>query len=479
MTRDRRRATATGPLAVRGFVLLLVGQFTSSVGDLCYAVALPWMVLSGGGDPVLLGVVLAVYGVVRAVGIPVGGLLADRFSARSLMLVTDSVRAVLVTALGVAALHGLPPATFLLPTAALIGAGEGLFLPASFALLPSIMSDDDLQSANSISSVANQSGSVLGPVLGGALVATVGAGPALLVDAATFVVSAVSLYTVRPSSPATTEATDSTSAAPVTLREVLVHGRLLQVMLLVGVIGNLVYGGVSEVALPTLAHRGYGPGGYSALLVGLAAGMIVGALLASRFGRWTRPASLIAVLAAVMALSVAATPFLGGLVGAVAAVVVFAVANSWSGIMMTTMLQVWAPRQLLGRIMSVLMLALTGTFPVSVTVAGLGIGRFGVDAFFPVAGVAIAIGVSCALLTPAFRQYRAGNRFSLGRTAMSYDALAELRGAGHPVDMLSSAQQRVLAELTPDEVRVLNAVKVRIDAVSADLEVQGQELKLL
>jgi hypothetical protein len=62
---------------------------------------------------------------------------------------------------------------------------------------------------------------------------------------------------------------------------------------------------------------------------------------------------------------------------------------------------------------------------------------------------------------------------------MSYDALAELRAAGHPIDLLSSGMRQVLAALTPDEVHVLNSVKVRIDSVSAEFEVQGQELKLL
>src|SRR5262245_38822050 len=66
-----RRRLHSGPMATRGFPLLVVGQFTSGVGDLCYAVALPWLILSGqGGGPVLLGTVLAIYGIARAVGIP-------------------------------------------------------------------------------------------------------------------------------------------------------------------------------------------------------------------------------------------------------------------------------------------------------------------------------------------------------------------------------------------------------------------------
>ena len=66
-------AISSGPLASRNFRLLTAGQFTSTVGDFCYAVALPWLVLSTHGGPVLLGTVLACYGVPRTVLIPGGG----------------------------------------------------------------------------------------------------------------------------------------------------------------------------------------------------------------------------------------------------------------------------------------------------------------------------------------------------------------------------------------------------------------------
>jgi hypothetical protein len=54
--------------------------------------------------------------------------------------------------------------------------------------------------------------------------------------------------------------------------------------------------------------------------------------------------------------------------------------------------------------------------------------------------------------------------------AMSFDALAELRAAGNPIEQLTPAQQDVLKGLTPAEVATLNSVKARIDAVSSDVE---------
>lgn len=406
-----RRLPRGGPLSVRGFPFLLIGQFTSSVGDLCYAIALPWLILSGSGGPVLLGATLAGYGAARIVGIPAGGMLADRFGARRLMLVMDTGRCVLVTALGAVTLLGSPPAALLVVVAVLVGVGAGLFSPASYALLPDLLADGDLGAGNSLSSIANQAGSVLGPVLGGALVSGSGPGPALLVDGFTFAVSAVSLYGVRHVSTAAAPEDSATPTDPTTFRDVVRHGRLLHVMLLMAVIGNLVYAGASEVAIPTLAHARFGAGGYSAILVGIAVGMIGGAVLVRRFGRVNRPAPVIGLLGLAMAAAIAGVPFAGGLVGAVACVTVFAVANSWSGIMLTTSLQLWAPRHLLARVMSVLMLAANGTFPVSVAVAGITVGWFGVAGFFPVSGGAIALGIAAALSSREFRRYRAGDRF--------------------------------------------------------------------
>src|SRR5258706_14785782 len=94
----KRLASAwrTGPLAVRDFRLLSLGQLASTIGDYCYAVALPWLVLSDHGSTVLLGTVLACYGVPRTVLTPVGGMLADKLGPRTLMLSADVLRCALV-----------------------------------------------------------------------------------------------------------------------------------------------------------------------------------------------------------------------------------------------------------------------------------------------------------------------------------------------------------------------------------------------
>jgi MFS family permease len=156
--------------------------------------------LSAHGGPVLLGTVLACYGVPRTVLIPVGGILADKIGARTIMLAADAARCVLVTALVVLASQRLASLPLLAPVAALLGAGEGLFLPASFTIMPALLKPDQLAAGNALSSAMVQAGSLAGPVLGGLLVASAGSAPAFAVNAATFAVSAITLALLRPAS---------------------------------------------------------------------------------------------------------------------------------------------------------------------------------------------------------------------------------------------------------------------------------------
>jgi MFS family permease len=199
---------------VRNFQLLAGGQLASTIGDYCYAVALPWLVLSNHGNTILLGTVLACYGVPRTVLIPVGGMLADKFGPRTLMLFADVLRCVLVGVLTFLAARHIASLVTLGPTAALIGGGEGLFLPASYTIMPSLLDDARLAAGTALNSTAVQVGSLIGPAIGGALVAITGASTAAFgIDAVSFAVSAVSLALIPRRAAAGSLAASSAEAA--------------------------------------------------------------------------------------------------------------------------------------------------------------------------------------------------------------------------------------------------------------------------
>src|SRR5262249_30464183 len=150
------------------------GQLTSNLGDGLYAVALPWYVLTSHGGALLLGTVLAAYGISRTVLLFAGGYASDRWRPWTVMMSTDVVRAGALAALAITATLGPPRAAVLIPLAVVIGAGEGLFLPGSFAIVPALLPGEELQAGNSLASGGTQLALLAGPAAGGVLVALAG-----------------------------------------------------------------------------------------------------------------------------------------------------------------------------------------------------------------------------------------------------------------------------------------------------------------
>lgn len=270
-----RRLRGLAPLRHRGFRLLTSGQLTSNVGDMIYAVALPWYVLADHGGVLLLGTVLAAYGIPRTVFIAIGGHASDRWRPWNVMMAADAIRAIVVVALAIAAASGRPNALVLLPIAIVLGVGEGLFLPGSFAVIPALLPDEDLQAGNAIASSGTQLATFVGPAIGGVLVAFLGSSLAFGLDAASFVVSALTLagvsserrvvkaasVTPEASLPVTVggeagllevaaEGGRESDIRQPTLRQLVLSERVLQVILLITLVANLGSGGESEVALP-------------------------------------------------------------------------------------------------------------------------------------------------------------------------------------------------------------------------------------
>lgn len=415
-----RSAWQDGPLAHRSFRLLAAGQFTSSTGDSCYAIALPWLILTGHGSVAMLGMVLVCYGIPRTALIPVGGLLSDRVGARPLMLVADATRCVLVGVLALVALGHHASVLALGPVAALTGAGEGLFIPPSYALMPSLLPPGQLQAGNAIASAMSEGGSLIGPALGGPLVAVAGPASAFAADAASFAISAVTLALIparrarRPGPVVRAEWPRGLGGLWALIR----RERLLQVMLAVVIVANLASDGTLEVATPALAHPRYGAVGYAAMMACLGAGAVAGNLagLRGRGGRLAgaRPAVRSAISFMLEGAAIMVLPYLGGLRGAATASFVLGLANGFGNVLFITLLQQWAPAQWLGRVMSLIMLAAWGMLPLSVGVAGALVLRFGPAPYFPVAGAVVIAAVLGALTQREFRSLGAATELPRG-----------------------------------------------------------------
>ncbi len=420
----RRAGRGLPALGSRPFRLLAGGQFVSSLGDGLYAVALPWYVLSHHGGAVLLGTVLAAYGIPRTCLIMVGGHLADRFGPWRVMMAADAARIILVGALAVVAARQRPDLVILVPIALGLGAGEGLFLPASFAIMPDLLDGPDLQGGNAVLSASTQVAAFAGPAAGGLAVAALGSAAAFGLDALSFAVSSLTLWRLgamaaaraarrripaRPGPAAGAEPDRRGGPGRSGPWAFIRHQRVMPLLLAINVAANLGSAGTFEVALPLFAcgQLETGAAGYGLLVAGFGIGAVAGALAATRLRPGRRPAVPAGLVFLAQAPLMAGLAWAPGLATAVAIMVLWGVLNLWAKITTQTAFQRWAPPGLLGRLSGLMLTTSYGMFPVSVALAGFVVHRAGPGAFFILSAVAVAATLTWALAQQAFRDFGA------------------------------------------------------------------------
>jgi MFS family permease len=183
-------------LALDGsFSALWTGQLVSLVGDRLHQVALAFVVLDATASPLAVGAVFFVATLPNLVFGPIAGTLVDRWDHREVMIVSDLLRAGVVLLIPVAAVTNLAlvyPLVFLVTTISIF------FRPAKVAILPRLISSDDLVAGNSAMWVADTFADIGGYVLAGLFVAILGSQLPLAfwADAVTYVASAILIATI-------------------------------------------------------------------------------------------------------------------------------------------------------------------------------------------------------------------------------------------------------------------------------------------
>jgi MFS family permease len=183
----------------RQFRLLFLGQALSIVGDRVTQVVLPFAVLSIGGSITDVGIVAASGTLPFILLGLIGGVLADRVERKRILIASDLVRLCVQLAAGLLLVTGHAQVWHLAVLTALFGAADSFFSPAFSGLMPlTITQPHFIQPANALRGMSFSTGSLVGPAIGAALVATVGEGGALLADAGTFGISVACLAFLRP-----------------------------------------------------------------------------------------------------------------------------------------------------------------------------------------------------------------------------------------------------------------------------------------
>jgi len=184
------------------FRRFFIGFTTSELGTAMSATATTFAILDSGKSAADLGYVMAAGIVPIVLCLLGGGVFADRIGSRRVMLGADCVRCLAQTALAVALFTTRPPLWVIIVLVMVRSAGEGFFTPALSALTPQLLGRGNTTDANALMKMAGSSADVAGPALSGILVAFLGPAAVVALDAASYLVSIFTLWSIRVANPA-------------------------------------------------------------------------------------------------------------------------------------------------------------------------------------------------------------------------------------------------------------------------------------
>ncbi|MHB8574486.1 MAG: MFS transporter [Dehalococcoidia bacterium] len=371
----RFRPRLFAPLRHRDFALLSLGETVSLLGDGFFAVALPFQVYQLSNSPSAYSLVSAIQFVPLVLLLLVGGLVSDRIDRRRILFSSDILRAAITGLIGLLAVSGRLRIWHMLLLLPCFGAGTAFFQPASTAILPDLVPDRDLPQANAFrGAVRPLMLALLGPASAGFVVGAAGPGPAMLVDAASFLISATAVILTKPR-PRTRSRSGADAPASEELRAGwrFVRGHTWCWAVLCGTaLALLCRTGPTLVLLPYIVKNNLHAGatGLGVIFAAGGVGSIVMSVLVGQLGMPRRP---VAVIFASGIVAITLTAGYGAMTAVWQGMLIALVINGFSSssaFIWDTLLQREVPRELLGRVSSIDWFIFTALLPLSLAVAG-------------------------------------------------------------------------------------------------------------
>jgi len=368
------RPPVTHPLRVRDFRLLWIGATVSLLGDQFYLVALPWLVLMLTGSGLALGTIMMAAAVPRAVFMLVGGAVTDRFSPRRILIGTAAARTLLVAAVAALAYWHVITLAHIYVLAFAFGLADAFTYPANSALIPSLVAPEQLPAANATMQGSAQASTIIGPAPAGIVVKAWGVAQAFFIDAISFlfIIAALWRLPVKPSAgPGPSRPRQSMWHAILEGLRYVWHDPPMRALILMSAALNFGISGPIMIGIASVAKLRLG----SATALGtmfscFSAGALAGMLLAGVVRRPPRLGVILLVVTAFLGLGMAVLGSMYHLWSIAIVLAAMGLGNGFVGVHFLTWLQKRVTKELLGRVMSVMMFGALGLIPISYAIAG-------------------------------------------------------------------------------------------------------------
>ncbi len=410
------------PLTQRNFFFLLSGSAISYIGANLTFIAFPWLVLNISGDPLTIGAVMAVAGIPRAGFMLLGGAVTDRFSPRTVMLLSTAARLLLMFVMATLVWFDVIVLWQVFLLAFLFGTLDAFFWPASSAILPRLLAKDMLPAGNALLQGCGQLSLMLGPLIAGLIISQStdagemkGIAMVFYLDTVGFMFSLVMLWLIRQ--PAAKVTIDGPAVGALFFRDMfrlLAEGlramwqdvpvRLMTVIL---AIFTLFFRGPHLVGIPVLANAQFEEGALafgmimSSFGVGALIGIVAAGSLPTPGDHWIGRlllADLLMLGGTLVVFAIAPNIEIAMLAAGVGALF-----DGYIVVILISWLQKRIHESQIGRVMSVIMFSNNGLAPVSAAVTGWAI-TYSLQWTFLGAGFILIFLCMLGMFVPMIRQ---------------------------------------------------------------------------
>ncbi len=387
-------------LAHRNFQLYFFGQSISLIGFWLQQIGMGWLVFQLTHSAFWVGTVAAIGGIPFLLFTTFAGVYVDKLDKRKLLIWTQTADAVVAAVIGISVLTHTSSLPLLIFTAFASGTINALDLPARLTFIVEMVGKKDLPSAIPINNGVFNAARFVGPALAGALIATVGVGWTFIINAVSFIPAIFAIYIVKPAFKyASDEEARPLESLIIGLKYSFTHPKILYFMLLAFINGALIWPYLTLMPIVASEIFKAGPGVYGTLLSASGAGSLAGAIFTSSQSKRKNKEIFV----------------ISGLVISSLALVVFSLNHNYYlslgllfiigfGILiqvstLNTLIQLFSPDKLRGRIMAVYLTMFIGMMPIGNELAGSLAHR--TSAMFT-----IAIGAVLTLITGSYLYFK-------------------------------------------------------------------------
>ncbi|CAB4338876.1 MAG: MFS transporter [Actinobacteria bacterium] len=390
--------------AHKGFTSLAISRFISNVGNGISPIALAYGVLSlPGADGKDLSIVMAARFVPLLGFMLFGGVIADRFQRNRLVGASDMIGSFLAAISAISLIAGFSSVWLLALMGGLFGILNAIWWPAMSGVLPEILPKEKLQEGNAIIGLTTNFGYIFGTLTGGVLVATVGAGWGLLVDAISFFIAGAIVWNLPIIGIAKDESPGILHDLIVGWREFISRSWVIAMVFAFALI-NMAFESMLSVLGPlNFSDPKSGPREWSYNLAGLSVGMLLGGIWILKT-KLRRPLFVAMILVAISSIWDFALAFDLPMLFTILASIFSGISLEVFMVTWNTSLQSHVPEESYSRVSSYDTLGSYGIAPLGIVIAGPLAMHFGVNNILLVTGATTLIAAALSLLVKSVRE---------------------------------------------------------------------------